>query len=177
MTMTEGERRQEQRLPIKLIQPNQGHSRPVTGGGGPVKPFREVTKEYKASLNRQVGEMERVVSQLRGPMRRLVPLRLELVPKAVAKSHRPRRLFSDKTCPIIGAGKLGELYLRATPEGLSALGNMIMTDDSPPAQKEVSSIVRIEIVTPDYRRRKMSAVDILRQSPRTQHGSLHNPAL
>lgn len=170
--MANGEGGHDLRLPIKLILPNQGQNRPVKGGGGPVKPFKEVTQEYRTSLNRQVLEIEKTVHQLGSSSRRLVPLRLELIPKAVAKSHRPKRLFSDKTCPVIGAGKMGELYLRATPEGLKALGEMIMKDDSPAAQKEVSSIERIEVVTPDYRRRKISSVDILRQSPRTQNGYL-----
>lgn len=35
--------------------------------------------------------------------------------KAIAKSHKPVRLFSEDNCPIIGTGKLNELYIKMTP--------------------------------------------------------------
>jgi hypothetical protein len=75
-------------------------------------------------------------------------------------------LFSDATCPIIGGGKLGELFVRGTGEGLHALGEKIENDRSPIGEKELSVIETIEVVTPDYRRRQVLAGDILRESPR-----------
>jgi len=70
----------------------------------------------------------------------------------------------------MGAGRLGELFVKATPGGLAALGGMIERDESPIGRKELSSIEAIEIVTPDFRRGRNSSADILRQSPRVDDG-------
>ena len=51
---TEGPPRSGERLPIKLIMPNQGIERPVIGGGGAGEPFRDVDKAYRQRLDKQV---------------------------------------------------------------------------------------------------------------------------
>src|SRR5258708_38892879 len=38
--------------------------------------------------------------------RSIAPMRVKLLTQASAKSHRPERLFSRDSCPIIGAGRL-----------------------------------------------------------------------
>ena len=38
------------------------------------------------------------------------PIRGSCSQKAAAKSHRPEHLFADDSCPIIGAGRLGEVF-------------------------------------------------------------------
>src|SRR5262245_9053858 len=53
-TMAREDGGRPERLPIKVILPNQGYERRVKGGGPPPKPFRPVTKEYRASLSSQV---------------------------------------------------------------------------------------------------------------------------
>src|SRR5690348_7988964 len=117
--MPNGEGRSE-RLFIKLILPKQGKEHKVPGGGGPVQPFRNVTPAFRGTLSNQVraiGRTIRPLTQRTGG----APVRVRLLPKALAKSHRPEQLFSDRSCPIIGAGKLGELFLKATPSGLDVL--------------------------------------------------------
>lgn len=47
--------------------------------------------------------------------------KVTLKPKAIAKSHRPTRIFSQKTCPIIGVRASGELLIEVTPDGLDRL--------------------------------------------------------
>ena len=129
----------QNRLPIKLIMPKQGTERKVTGGGSAKKPFGEVTREYRSSLLNQVNAVEKTLS---GPLKslRVAPVRVTVIPKASAKSHRPDNLFSDKTCPIIGAGGLGELFVKATPDGLSALKSMIERNQSEAIVKALSLI-------------------------------------
>ena len=104
------------RLPIKVILPNQGKERPVPGGGSAPKPFRPVTRVYRASLGNQVSAIQddhagRYVAS------RKSPLRVKIIPNAIAKSHRPERLFSHDTCPIVGvevwASSLSRAQLRA----------------------------------------------------------------
>jgi serine protease AprX len=160
--MPNGER--PERLFIKLILPKQGREHKVSGGGGPVRPFRSVTPAFRGTLSNQVRAIERTIRPL---TRRTggAPVRVRLLPKAFAKSHRPEHLFSDQTCPIIGAGKLGELFLKATPSGLEALDRVVRTGASDRIVKELSTVEAIEPITTDFRRRGLSSEEILRSSP------------
>ena len=87
----------QDRLPIKLILPNQGTQKPVQGGG-PKKLFRPVTTEYRDSLARQVVAIREALTPA---MRRAgsAPLRVKLVATASAKSHLPRNLFTPGHVP------------------------------------------------------------------------------
>jgi len=112
------------RLPIKLIMPKQGTERKVMGGGSTKKPFRDVTRAYRNGLLNQVNAVEQALSASLKSLR-AAPVRVTVIAKASAKSHRPDNLFSDKTCPIIGAGALGELFVKVTPDGLTALKSIM----------------------------------------------------
>jgi serine protease AprX len=163
------ERPMTDRLPIKLILPKQGKERPVRGGGGKKLPFRPVTRAYRQSLVRQV-EAIREASRTEVTALPSAPVRVKILGKAVAKSHRPEALFSPRTCPIVGAGRLGELFVKATSAGLNELCRLIETGDSDVLVKELSSIESIEAVTPAYRRKGLESADVLRRSPRGKEG-------
>ncbi|SEO46718.1 Subtilase family protein [Nitrosospira multiformis] len=157
------------RLPIKLIMPKQGTERRVPGGGTPPQPFREVDAQYRKRLSNQVGAIqEAILPQLK--LTKAAPVRVKIMSKAAAKSHRPEKLFSDQSCPIIGAGRLGELFIKATPLGLERLAETIKHNTSEQITKELSCIEGIEAVTPAFRRRGLDARDILRRSPRRRNG-------
>lgn len=152
------------RLPIKVIL-KQGTERKNKGGGGTPKPFRNVDSKYRKGLSNQVAALrDAIIPQIKTTG--AVPVRVKLISKASAKSHRPDNLFSDQSCPIIGAGKLGELFIKATPKGLSRLDENIKSNKSPLMEKELSCIESIEPITPLYRRKGLEAKDILRTSPR-----------
>lgn len=153
-----------ERLPIKLILPNQGVSRKAEGGGNRREPFVEVTAEIRESLHNQVSSIERA---LETQMTRLgaAPVRVQLIQKAIAKSHRPHQLFSERTCPIVGAGSLGELFVRATPRGLANLKSELMQQGAQ-IEKEISSVASLEAITPAFRRKRLTAQDILERCPR-----------
>lgn len=160
---------QQERLLIKVIMPKQGTERRVQGGGTPPKPFREVNREYRNSLYSQVSAIRAaIVPQVRKS--EAAPVRVKLLGKAVAKSHRPDHLFSAATCPIVGAGRLGELFVRATPAGLDRLAEIIQRSESEQVAKELSCVETIETVTPAYRRGGVDAKDILRRCPRGERG-------
>ena len=160
-----------ERLPIKLIIPRQGAERRVPGGGSPPSPFRTVNVDYRQSLGIQVETIQKAIGpQLRKT--RVAPVRVKLITKAIAKSHRPEKLFSEESCPIVGAGALGELFVKATSGGLRKLAATIATDNSPQIMKELSSIERIEAVTPIARRHDQPAEDVLKRSPRRKDGFL-----
>ena len=157
------------RLPIKVIMPKQGVERKVPGGGPPATPFRTVDAKYRTRLSNQVSALRNVVlpqSRRTG----VSPVRVKLISKAVAKSHRPESVFSPESCPIIGGGRLGELFVKATPEGLDRLTDMIENNRSDRITKELSCIETIEPITPVYRRGGADATDVLRRSPRGKDG-------
>jgi serine protease AprX len=158
-----------ERLPIKLIMPKQGVEKRVQPGGNPPAPFRTVDSEYRNNLSTQVSAINKaLLPQMRETG--AAPIRVKLLTKAAAKSHRPQQLFSSDTCPIIGAGHLSELFLKATPRGLSKLKNIIETNTSDRVTKEISCVETIEPVTPSYRRRGVESSVLLRQSPRSKKG-------
>ena len=105
------------RLPIKLILPRQGKEKKVQSGGKPPVPLRPVDNAFRNSLLNEVSAINEV---LRPSIKETgaIPMRVKLHTKALAKSHRPDQLFSSDTCPIVGAGRLGELFVKATPKGL-----------------------------------------------------------
>ena len=117
------------RLPIKVIMPNQGKQHLVPTGGSTPELFCKVDDNYRQSLVTRVSAIQNALEPSLRTMK-LAPVRVNLIPRAIAKSHRPERLFSDDTCPIIGAGSLGELYVKATNEGLQALAWKIANDES-----------------------------------------------
>ncbi|WP_223842394.1 S8 family peptidase [Methylotuvimicrobium alcaliphilum] len=149
--------------------PKQGAERRVTGGGGPPQPFRVVDDQYRHRLVNQITAIqESVLLNLKGV--KAAPVRVKVIAKAAAKSHRPDTLFSHHTCPIIGSGGLGELYIKATPSGLAKLKASIEENTSDRIVKELSCIESIEAVTPLLRRKGVSAEDVLRYSPRGKNG-------
>ena len=156
-------------LPIKLIMPKQGAERRVLGGGGAKTPFRNVDTEYRQRLVNQVSAIEQaVLSQMN--IAKAAPVRVKVISEATAKSHRPDTLFSEQSCPIIGSGGVGELFIKATAHGLSKLKQTIKANESDNIVKELSCIESIEVVTPMLRRRGQSAEDVLRKSPRRGTG-------
>lgn len=168
--MTEGSSTMHiSRLPIKLIMPKQGIEKKVPAGGTPPKPFRNVDDIYRKSLSTQVSAIHDALNS-KAKNLDVAPLRVKLLTKATAKSHRPEKLFSTETCPIIGAGRLGELFVKATPNGLTRLNHIIKTVQNDRIIKELSCIETIEVVTPTYRCKGMEPNEILRKSPRGKHG-------
>ena len=159
----------QERLLIKVIMPQQGTERRVAGGGAAPKPFRPVDAEYRTRLSNQVAAIRTAIApQIKTAG--VAPLRVKLLSKAIAKSHRPARLFSPQTCPIVSGGALGELFVKATLDRLDRLRTIIDDNRSGQIAKELSSVETIEPVTPVYRRSGLDAKDLLRRSPRGKHG-------
>jgi serine protease AprX len=157
------------RLPIKLIMPKQGTERRIQSGGSPPRPFRNVDRQYRTRLSNQVTAIRQaLVPQIRRTG--TVPIRAKLLPQAAAKSHRPEHLFANDSCPIIGAGRLGEIFLKATPNGLDQLIQKIERNTSDMMLKELSCVETIEPITPIYRRGGLDSTEVLRSSPRGRDG-------
>lgn len=157
------------RLLIKVIMPKQGTERKVAGGGTPPTPFRDVDSAYRQRLTSQVSAIRKAITpQIKTAG--AAPVRVKLIAKAAAKSHRPEHLFSSQSCPIVGAGRLGELFVKATPRGLENLAHIIEENDSDRIIKELSCVETIEPVTPTYRRNGLESLEVLKRSPRGERG-------
>lgn len=156
-------------LPIRVILPSQGEERKVPPGGPSAEPFRPVDREFRDGLLRQVGAALETV-RLAPVGVRAVPLRVQLIPRAIAKSHRPHRLFSSKSCPIVGAGKLGELFIKATPQGLDSLSETIRSGESRRLVRELSCVEAIEPVSASFRQQGLTAQQLLENCPRGTSG-------
>ncbi len=157
------------RLPIKLILPRQGSESRVSGGGGAKVPFRTVDAAFRQRLHTQVDSIRTALtSQI--ARSGSAPVKVRLLRKASAKSHRPDTLFSNKTCPIVGNGALGELFIKATQSGLNALADQINSNTSDKIVKELSCVESIEPISPQERRRGRESLDILKGSPRGRDG-------
>lgn len=156
-------------LPIKLIMPEQGRERPVMARGRKKVPFRKVDDVYRERLSHQITAIRDSLPKQINDVGAM-PARVSLIPEALAKTHRPEKLFSEQTCPIVGAGALGELFVKVTPDGLDELDRMVMNNSSDQMVKELSSVRRIESVTPNFRLRNVSAKRLLRRSPRGENG-------
>jgi hypothetical protein len=128
-------------------------------------PFRVVDETFRGSLSTQLSFIS---DALTPQLRRTggAPIRVQLISRAFAKSHRPNHLFSEKSCPIIGAGRLGELFLMATPQGLEALRETIEQNTAKQIEKDLSTVEAIEVITPAIRRRRKTAREVLQKSPR-----------
>lgn len=153
-----------ERLYIKVILPNQGEEKRVPGGGGKLKPFKSVTPAFRQSLVRQLGRIEETLKGIPVPTR-VVPAKVTLEGKAIAKSHRPDVLFNKSTCPIIGAGKPGELYVKATAHGLSILQQRIENGKAPQVTKAISTLHNISPLSASDRLSGAKPAELFKLAP------------
>jgi serine protease AprX len=131
-----------ERLYIKVILKDQAQEQKKPGGGKAPTPFKKVTPQFRQKLISSVGNVEQYLQ--RAPSQsKIVPARVTLEKKAQAKTHRPTRLFSADTCPIIGAGKPGELFVKMSPGGANALRHRIRVGISPHLEKAISTVREI----------------------------------
>jgi serine protease AprX len=153
-----------ERLYIKVILPKQGEEKRVPAGGGEPKPFKDVTPALRHSLLLQLGKIEATLKSIPVPAR-VVPARVTLEEKAIAKSHRPDVLFNKATCPIIGAGKPGELFVKATPRGLRALQFRIESGFAPQVKKAISTLHNISPISTSDRLSGVKPSELFNAAP------------
>lgn len=154
----------EDRLYIKLILPGQGRDRTVPGGGGKNEPFKEITPEFTNTILKTLDQAVQTI-KAETTYLEIIPLQVFLEKKAYAKSHRPTDLFNERTCPIIGVGKLGELFLKATPNGIDKLKTKIKQKKSNNIRKSISTIKEINIVSSQRKMHGYNSKQLFDNSP------------
>jgi len=137
------------KLPLKVVPPlERDFYRPHVGGGAK-KIFTPVDADFRAMLSSQVIEVrDHFVAAFKAFPAVPAVARAKVRSDAVAKSHRPLKVLSTKTCPIIGAEGLGELLLSVTPRGLENLARAIETDKTQVGIANLSTLESFEAYQP-----------------------------
>lgn len=141
--------RTELRLPLKVVPVMRDDIVSPPTGGGESKIFRDVTNAFRQEIVQKVvdvrnhfAESFRVAPDV--PAVATVRVRKD----AIAKSHRPYRLFNERTCPIIGTQGLDRLLVSVTQTGLERLATEVMLAQ---AQKAIANLSTLEDVAPASR--------------------------
>lgn len=132
----------ERNLPIKMIIPRNTDYINNTGGGKD-KYFCEVTDQLQSEIIEQFNVLNDFFEDFfeeehNAPAIGKVKIREE----AIAKSHRPNDLLQE--CPIIGVGKLDELYIKVTESGITKTIDKIRKLPSKKVGANLTTIVEIE---------------------------------
>ena len=109
----------EELLPIRIVSYSRDFSHQKEARWANKKPFPiPDVKEHQKKLIHSIDFIEKKLDTTFQNYP-LIPavLKVQLRKDAIAKSHRPRKLFSDDT-PIIGLGEIGELYVSTTKYGI-----------------------------------------------------------
>lgn len=147
-------------LPIKVVSPRRGDTIAPPPGGGGSKPLCEVTPELRHILSEQVDLVVKKSTYWFSTHKNIPAVgKVRLKEKAVAKSHRPTRIFNEDTCPIIGVKGLGELLIQLTPIGLENLKNELIRGVT---KKHIHNISTIENIS------LYSSLDVLDENTELQ---------
>lgn len=158
----------EERLYIKVVLPNQAEDKKVHPGGTAPKPFKTVTPALREQLVRRIGVAEEAMRHLPQGVG-AIPLVVDLDKRALAKTHRPENLFCPKTCPIIGAGKPGQLFAKGTKSGLKALRIRVgRARSGKRLLKDISTVHNLRPVVPADRLSGKSAQDLFTAAPKVK---------
>lgn len=139
----------EKKLPLKVVpQLQRDFYRPEYNGGGK-KVFGPVDAEFRDMLAAQViGIRDQFWTAFKEFPNVPAVARAKIRPDAIAKSHRPTTVLSQRTCPIIGAEGLGELLLSVTSTGLDNLARRIETDKTKEGIANLSTLQAFEPYRP-----------------------------
>jgi serine protease AprX len=111
------------------------------GGGGKPKYFAECNKEMRDFIRGRITELKQAFSKDFESYPEVPAVgKVRLKKDALAKSHRPNKIFNEDTCPIIGVGRFGELLIKVTPDSLDKLDKAIQEADTPKAEANITTI-------------------------------------
>jgi serine protease AprX len=140
---------QHDHLPIKVIIPQEEDMRAPKGGGGEKKAFAELF-DYDASrriLLDNLTEVERQFEPIFTKTNLPAVARITLREQALAKSHRPDKLFTARTCHIIGGEDFDQLLVSVNPKTLKRLVQTVETGTAEDIRNDVAKVVSVEPFT------------------------------
>jgi serine protease AprX len=131
-------------LPIKVVIARKDDYRPPEPAPATFGPVVDVTPEIRRTLGTQI---DRVLHYFQNAFEQwpAVPAvaKVSLRTEAYAKTKRPVRLFSSRTCQIISVNCLGELLVSVTPTGLRDLKTKILRSEDEKDESHISTIGKI----------------------------------
>ena len=131
-----------------MVIPHESDLRPVPPGGGARKIFATVDAEYRKKLISQLADVQKKFHRAFSLSSSFPAVaRIVLKEKTLAKSHRPRQLFSSNTCPIIGGEGFGELLVSISRERIDRLRRVIGSGTHKEVCADLSTVERIEAYT------------------------------
>jgi len=134
----------EKNLPLKLVLQRQNDSKKNRPGYGGPKEIVPYTEEIRKEIESQLTSLGDFFDQqfIEKPLLPQVA-KITVREKAVSKSNKPNRFC--KNLPIIGSEKLGEIYVKVTPNGLKKTLEEIAV---PPSKDFKINLTAIESINP-----------------------------
>lgn len=135
---------EEEKLPSIIFNPRrEDYSKNL--GGGDVKFYDNEWKEsYRTEI---IGHFPNIIQKVSNNESKFpdIPniIKVTMKEKAVAKSHKPIDLFNSDY-PIIGSGRLDELYVKMTSNNIEKLEQEIKTTQTKSKKVNISKIKDIE---------------------------------
>ena len=137
----------EDRLPIKIVVPQEHDFIRRPAGGSARKKFCEVDRALRDEFLSQVSALRQHFRDYLTSEGLPVVARVTLRNEALAKSHRPHALFSNDTCPVIGGESFGRLLVSIRCSGLAKLEKTIDLSHSEDIAADLSTLSKIEAYT------------------------------
>lgn len=134
-----------EKLPILMVAPRKEDFKNNTSGGKTVF-FETFTDKLRDDISNQCNILKNEFN-IKSSKYKEVPVigKVIMKDKAIAKSHKPNELFSNNTCPMVGMGKLNEIYIKVTESGLQKLQEEIKITKAKKKMAEMTKIEKIEL--------------------------------
>lgn len=138
------------KLPLKVVPPLENDFYKPDINGGPKKQFGEVNRELRQKFANEVLEIRSLFSEAFKEFPKVPAVaRVKIKPKAVAKTHRPEKILTPATCPIIGIEGMGEILISVTSTGLDSLARSIENDITKEGIANISTFQSFEGYIPN----------------------------
>lgn len=135
----------DEKLPILLTGPRPEDFKKNISGGDK-KPLCQFTQEIR---NNFVSQLSFIKSDYEVKAKKYpnVPCvgKVIMKEKAIAKSHKPNDILTTNTCPIIGTGKLNEIYIKVTENGINEMIKDISITETKAKKIQMTKIEKFEV--------------------------------
>ena len=156
-------------LPVRVVKTNESFFERKTGGGGEPSFFIEESDRIKhmETLSREIQEITHGL-EINFKEFPKIPeiIKASLKKEAFAKSHRPRKILNEKTCPIIGMDQFGELLLETTEKGLKELDSKIKSPSNKYEESNITAIEKLELLDSKEKLSGLTVKELINKSQR-----------
>ncbi len=131
-------------LPIKVVLSREEDYQAPEGVQSRVKYFGDYTDAVRVHLTTQLDEVQTHFDHhFRSWRGAPAVAKVQMKKEAIAKSYRPVEFFRDDICPVIGANRLGELYVSVAPAKIASLRHKLSTIATDREKAQLTAIASI----------------------------------